>query len=130
MWLGKFHSTLQSRQTFNQIHCVITVILPQTVTELCISMPATPVLRTFVQYLTAFCSRPETTSPYVIYGKFVRSIVSDKLVKCRDPSLNQSREIPPQAFGSMIFGRFSNVDNFQPEVDSDVISGVVVDPAG
>ena len=30
----------------------------------------------------------------------------------------------------MIFGRFSNVDNFWPEVlvHSDIISGVVVDP--
>ena len=29
-----------------------------------------------------------------------------------------------------IFDRFSNVDNFRPEEDSDVISGVVVDPTG
>ena len=29
-----------------------------------------------------------------------------------------------------MFGRFSNADNFRPEVHSDVISGVVVDPTG
>ena len=28
----------------------------------------------------------------------------------------------------MIFSRFSNVDNFRPEIDSDIISIVVVDP--
>ena len=35
------------------------VILRQTATELCASMTAAPVLRTFVQYPVAFCSRPE-----------------------------------------------------------------------
>ena len=36
-----------------------------------------------------------------------------------------------EAVGGVIFDRFSNVDNFRPEVDSDVISGVViVDPTG
>ena len=30
--------------------------------------------------------------------------------------------------GGVIFGRFSNVDNFRLEVRSDDISGVVVDP--
>ena len=32
--------------------------------------------------------------------------------------------------GGVISGRFSNVDNFRPEVDSDVIFGVVIDPTG
>ena len=44
----------QSRQTFS----VITGIL--TVTEICAFMLATPVLRTFMQYLIAFYSQPET----------------------------------------------------------------------
>ena len=30
----------------------------------------------------------------------------------------------------VIFDRFLNVDNFRQEVDSDVVSGVVVDPTG
>ena len=29
-----------------------------------------------------------------------------------------------------IFDLFSNVDNFRPEIDSDVISGVVIEPTG
>ena len=32
-----------------------------------------------------------------------------------------------KGIGGVIFGRFSEVDNFRPEVDTDVISGVVVD---
>ena len=55
-------------------------------------MPAAPVLRTFVQYLNAFCSWPDTASE-VLSGCFVRTIVDDKRVKCRDPRLNRSREI-------------------------------------
>ena len=36
-----------------------------------------------------------------------------------------------EAVGGVIFGRFSNVNNFRTEVGSDVISGeVVVDPTG
>ena len=35
-----------------------------------------------------------------------------------------------EAVGCVIFGRFSNVDNFRPEVCSHVISGVVVDTTG
>ena len=45
-------------------------ILPQTVTELCAYMPATPVLRTYVPCLIAFCSRLEAASE-VISGRFV-----------------------------------------------------------
>ena len=33
-----------------------------------------------------------------------------------------------EAVGCVIFGPYSNVDNFRPEVRSDVISGGVVDP--
>ena len=43
-----------------------------------------------------------------------------------DPSLNRSREIPPEAAGGGIFDSFFHC-NFQPEVDNHVISGVVVD---
>ena len=35
-----------------------------------------------------------------------------------------------EAVEGVIFGRFSNVDNFRPEVHSDVISRVAVDPTG
>ena len=34
-----------------------------------------------------------------------------------------------ETVGGVIFGRFSNVDNFRLEVDSDLVSGVV-DPTG
>ena len=55
-------------------------------------MPATPVLRTFVQYLIASSSRPEIASD-VISGKFVGPVVPDKLVKFRDPGLNRSPDV-------------------------------------
>ena len=32
--------------------------------------------------------------------------------------------------GIVIFGRFSNVDNFRPERDNDVISGLAIDRTG
>ena len=57
-------------------------------------------------------------------------MVHDKHVKFRYPCLNRSREIPPEAIGGGIFNRFLNFDNCQPEVASDVISNVVVDPLG
>ena len=41
------------------------MILRQTVTELCTSMPTAPVLRTLVQYLIALCSRLETASDVI-----------------------------------------------------------------
>ena len=41
------------------------VILHQTVTELCASIPGAAVLPTFVQYLIAFCSRPEIASDVI-----------------------------------------------------------------
>ena len=55
------------------------VILRQTVTELCASMPTALVLRTFVQHLIAFCSLPEAASN-VISGRFVGPIVHDSPV--------------------------------------------------
>ena len=54
--------------------------------------------RTFVQYLIAFCSRPE--------GRFVRLILPDKSVKFRDTRLYRSLEIPPEAVRGSIFNRF------------------------
>ena len=106
------------------------VILPETVTELCASTPATPVLRTFVQYLIAFFSRPKTASD-VICGKFIGAVVRDKRVKFRDPRLNRSREIPPKAVCGGILDRFfKHSDNCQPEVASVVISGMAVQYVG
>ena len=58
--------------------------------------PTGPVLRTFVQCVIAFSSRSETGSD-VISGLFVRPIVLDKCLKFCDSSLNDFREIPPEA---------------------------------
>ena len=56
------------------------VILGQTVAELFYFLPAAFVLRTFVQYLIAFCSRPETANE-VIFGKFERLFVPKRSEK-------------------------------------------------
>ena len=53
-------------------------------------------MRTFVQYLIAFCSQLEAASD-VISGRFARLIVLDKCVRFRNPCLNRSRDIPPEA---------------------------------
>ena len=63
---------------------------------------AVSVLRTFVQYLIAFCSRLGTASD-VIAGKFVELTVTDKRLR-----------------------HFLNFDKCQPEVAGDVISGVTI----
>ena len=68
--------------------------------------PAGPVLRTLVQYLITFCSRPEAAGD-VISGMFVGLLVLDTFVKFRDPSLNRPRAIPPEAVGGGIFDSFS-----------------------
>ena len=70
-----------------------------------------------------FCSLPETASDFIC-GKFVRPIVLDKCVKCGDPCLNRSPEIPPEAVGGGIFGRFPNFNECRPEAAGDVTSGV------
>ena len=80
-----------------------------------------------MQYLITFCSRPEIAGD-VILGGFVWPIDPDKPVKFCDPRSNLSQEIPHEAVGGSIF-YVSFQDNFRPEVVSDVISGVVVDPA-
>ena len=63
-------------------------------------------LRTFVQYLIALWNRHEPASS-VISGTFVGPIVPDKPVKFRDPCLNHSREILPEAVGGGIFQFFA-----------------------
>ena len=89
--------------------------------------PAEPVLRTtFVQYLITFYSRPEATSD-AISSRFVGPIIPDNTEKFDDPRLNLSREIPPETVGGGSFGRFSNVDNIRPEVDTDVVSGKIIE---
>ena len=59
-------------------------------------------MRTIVQCLITFCSRPEAASD-ISSGTFVGTVVPDKRVKFHDPSLNRSREIPPEAVGGRIF---------------------------
>ena len=81
------------------------VILPQTVTELCASMPAAPFLRTFMLHLIAVCSRKEAATD-VISGRFVRLAVHNKYVKFCDPRLNLSPEIQPEAIRRGIYDCF------------------------
>ena len=57
-------------------------------------LPVGPVLRTFAQYLIAFCSRPEAASD-AMSSSIVGLIAPDKYVKYRDPCLNCSGEIRP-----------------------------------
>ena len=59
----------------------------------------------FAHFCAAFCSWLEADSD-VISGRFVRPIVLDKWVKFRDPRLNSSWEIPPEAVGGGIFDSF------------------------
>ena len=88
-------------------------ILCSTVVELFNSLPTTPVLRTFVQYLIGlFRSRPESASD-VISGKFVGPIVPDSHIKLRDPCLNYSREIPSKAVGGGICDSFIAITSYQ-----------------
>ena len=56
----------------------------------------------------------------------------DMPVKFGDYSSNCSGDIQQRnrRMRCVIFGRFSSVGNFRPEVRSDVISGVVVNPMG
>ena len=81
---------------------------------------------TFVQYLIAFCSRPEAASD-VLSGRFVSPIVPDKCEKFSDPHLNHSGAIPPEAVAGGIFGRFSNFNKCRSEVSGDVILGKAVE---
>ena len=60
---------------------------------------AGPVLHTFVQYLIAFCSQPETASD-IKSCRFVGSILHNKRVKCRDPRFYPK---PSEAAFSTVF---------------------------
>ena len=91
-------------------------------TELFESVLAAPVLRTFVQYLIAFCSRPKGPGD-VISGRSVELIN----VKFRDPRLSCSGEIRPRV---MRDGIFANVFAITSKVVSDVIFGVAVNYFG
>ena len=62
-------------------------------------------------------------------GKFVKLIVFNNCVKFCYPRLNHSREIRSEGISEGIFDSFFR-DNFWPVVDSDVISGVIVDQTG
>ena len=69
-------------------------------------MPAAPDLCTFVQYLLHFAAdRKQIGMTKVISGTFVRLAVSDNRVKFRDPRLNCSPEIQPEAVGGGSFDR-------------------------
>ena len=77
----------------------------------------------FVQYLIAVCRRLEAASD-VISGRLAGPVALDKHVKFHDPSLNRSREIPPDAVGGGIFIFFPY--GFRPGVENDAISSVAV----
>ena len=95
--------------------------------ELFNSLPEAAVLRTFAQYLIAFCSRLEEASD-VISCSFVGLTFPDDCVKCRDPRLNRSEEILPKAIECGIFGPSSNFDKCRPEAAGDFISNTALDP--
>ena len=73
-------------------------------------MPATPILRTFMQYLSAFCSRLEEASD-AISGRFVGLTLPDECEKFRNPELNRSGEIPPEAVRNGIFDSLFLTEN-------------------
>ena len=54
----------------------------------------------FCTVLDLMQAKPEAVGE-VIFGKFVRPTVLDKWAKFRDPCLNHSREIPPEAFRNL-----------------------------
>ena len=60
-------------------------------------------LRTFAQYSVAFFRRQEEARD-AIFGNFVKLIISDKIVKFGDHSLDRSRGIRPKAVVYGIFG--------------------------
>ena len=74
----------------------VLVILGETVIELFDSLSGLARFAYVYAVFKAFCSLLEAISD-VISGKFVGPIVLDKCVKFRDPCLNRSRDIPPEA---------------------------------
>ena len=87
--------------------------------------PAGPILHTFVQN---FILQPTGNSKWRHIRQICGAIVPNMPLKFRDPRLNLSWEILSEAVGGGIFDGFQ--DNFRPEVTSDVVSSVVVDPTG
>ena len=87
-----------------------------------------PVFRTFMWYLTAFCSRPEWAVD-AISGRFMGPLVLAKRVKFHDSGLDwiwfKFHPKPSEAVYSTVFPY-----NFRTEVDNDVISGIAVDNVG
>ena len=83
----------------------------------------------FCKYEIAFCSRPEAASD-VISGTFVSPIIRDKHVKFRDPCLNRSPEIQPEAVGCGIFDGFFAITSDQKQlviISSEAVEWVGVD---
>ena len=81
-----------------------------------------------MQYLVAFCSRPQAASD-VLSGRWGRLIVPDKcVVRFGDLRLNRSGEIRPESVGpsKTAFPQIFR-DNFRPEVASDIFSCFAVD---
>ena len=79
----------------------------------------------FLQYLIAFCSRPEASSG-IISGSNVCHVGVDVLVKFGD--VLEKYDI--EALGGGIFDRLLNFDNCQPEEGSDVRSRANIDQNG
>ena len=94
-----------------------------------IRCPAGSILRTFVQYLITFCSRPEATGG-VISGRFVEPIVLHTCVKFHDHTLHYAilEKFHPKP-SEAVFLTVSPY-NFRPDVDNDVISGLAIDNVG
>ena len=63
-----------------------------TVAKLFDSLPPEPVIRTFVQYLIAFCSRPKAASD-IISGVAVEQVGMGVLIKFCNSRSNRSRDI-------------------------------------
>ena len=59
--------------------------------------PYGPVVRSFVQYLIAFCSRPKTASGVISSG-IVGPILQDKPVELCDPRLNHSMDLTKMGY--------------------------------
>ena len=87
-----------------------------------IRLQAAPILRKFVQYLGAFCSRPETDNHVTFKGRFVRPIVQDKCVNFCYPRLISLWRKSPRSRWKQHFQQFYS-DKFQPEAVNDVMSG-------
>ena len=125
------HSTLQSRQTFSQIQChywwtCVKQPWPN-YAPLCPQHPFYALL--YSNYLHFAADRKQLVTSYPT-GLWGRPTVHDKRVQSRDPRLNRTQEIPPEAVGGGIFKGYLNFHNCQPEVSSDIISGMAVQHVG